>query len=111
LLVSESIEVEDDLYCWLQTPNHVDLLLSVKGVGPKTADYLKGLVGLPAVAVDRHLRAFVALAGVSATGYEEIRSLICATASVLGHDPSSLDYAIWSYMSQSQARAERRMVA
>jgi hypothetical protein len=38
-------------------------------VGPKTADYLKILVGLPVAAMDRHLLGFLELAGLGKLSY------------------------------------------
>jgi len=97
-----SNETEDDLQKWLIEPINCDLLLRIRGIGPKTVDYLKNLVSLSSVAVDRHIRKFVKNAGVSSTSYEEIRFTVVQAANVLNLSPSILDHAIWIYMSKQK---------
>jgi len=109
LLANEGIETESDLREWLEKPGNDGLLLGLRGVGPKTADYLKMLVGLPSVAVDRHLRAFVEAAGIECNGYDETRRLLESAADSLGVDRRSLDKAIWSYMSSRTEPGEERL--
>jgi hypothetical protein len=48
-------------------------LLSIKGIGPKTVDYFKILVGVSTAAIDRHLLNFLKLAGLTPAGYRETR--------------------------------------
>jgi hypothetical protein len=104
----QSLETETCLQIWLVDDNNAHSLLNVRGVGPKTVDYLKTLVGLPAVAVDRHLRAFVSWAGLDLGDYEEISTVVGLTADLLGVHRGSLDHAIWSYVSNS--RTARRPI-
>src|SRR5579862_9257316 len=56
-----SVETEECLKGWLQKTDtdSQSELRQVRGIGPKTVDYLKMLVCLPAVAVDRHIKLFV----------------------------------------------------
>lgn len=96
-----SIETEDGLADWLQTSGNVGLLENVRGVGLKTIDYLKMLVGIPAVAVDRHIKMFVQSAGLNSNDYREIREIVEKAADQLEVHRSSLDYAIWVHVSQS----------
>jgi hypothetical protein len=53
-------------------------------VGPKTADYLKILVGLPCVAMDLRLFRFVELAGIGKLNYEQVQEVIHRTADRMG---------------------------
>lgn len=98
LMLSESVETEDDLKKWLED-GHDPSLIAIKGIGPKTVDYIKMLVGIHTVAVDRHIRKFAELAGYEGLSYPEVRSLVSEAALELGTDPSSLDHSIWVFMS------------
>jgi hypothetical protein len=98
----ERIETEHELRNWLTIAGHAETLLSVRGVGPKTIDYIKSLVGVQTVAVDRHVRAFVERAGLRLRTYEDVRTVTCAAADILGHEYCALDHAIWSYVSQGR---------
>lgn len=100
-LVQNGIETEGQLKTWLLSPSHCALLLDMRGIGPKTVDYLKILVGCEEVAVDRHVRAFVVQSGVKASDYREIKILVCFAADLLGVSRHSLDQAIWSYMTNA----------
>lgn len=103
LMASELVETVDDLRCWLQDPQNLDKLLAVSGVGPKTVDYIKGLAGIPTIAVDVHLKRFLAEAGVNAATYEnykEAKKVLEETADCLKVDRALLDHSIWKYMSE-----------
>jgi len=96
-----SIETENYLRDWLQSPDNAMDLESIRVVGPKTVDYLKMLVGIPAVAVDRHIRTFVQRAGFRSSNYTAIREVVEEAADRLQVHRTSLDYAIWVHISQS----------
>lgn len=98
-LQRRGIETEGDASNWLATNENAAALREVRGIGPKTVDYFKSLVGLPAVAVDRHIRTFIAWAGIRLTTYDEIRELVSAVADSLQVGHHDLDHAIWSYVS------------
>lgn len=102
LLCSCGVETEDDLKYWLVEPINAQTLRMIKGIGPKTVDYLKNLVDLPSVAVDRHIKNFVKNAGIYCDGYEDIRSIVISAASLLELSPDELDHAIWLFMSTSR---------
>lgn len=102
LLVRQGVQTEDDLSCWIIKPSNADAMLDIKGIGPKTLDYLKLLVGVQTVAVDRHIRTFVALAGLDLQHYEEIRQVVLDAACILRIDPATLDHRIWRYVSMEQ---------
>ena len=100
--LERGLETETCLQSWLLDDANADSLRTVRGVGPKTVDYLKMLVGLPAVAVDRHLRTFVSWAGLSLSDYDAISAVVSQAADLLGVHRGSLDHAIWSYVSSSR---------
>ena len=64
-LKAQGVETESDFRDWLQKPTTVAKLKHQRGVKQKTAEYFKILVGLQTAAVDRHLRNFVGLAGIT----------------------------------------------
>jgi len=63
-------------------------------------------VGIPESAIDRHLFAFLALAGIDTVGYEAAQAIINAAADQLGVGRAHLDHSIWQYMSR-RAQAVR----
>lgn len=100
LLVREKVETTEDLQQALGDEGFRSRLRAVKGVGPKTVDYLGILTGSTEhVAVDSQLRAFVRDAGVSASDYDEVRKVIIDAAADRGWDAGALDAAIWAHQS------------
>ncbi len=93
------VETVDELRAYLLQPETAEALQEIKGIGPKTVDYLKMLVGIPAIAVDRHIYRFVKKAGIICNGYAETQKVVEAAAMELGLSLSSLDHSIWQYMS------------
>jgi endonuclease III len=83
----------------LKIDSHKNDLKKLRGVGDKTADYFRLLVGLPTSAIDRHLSNFIHLAGLQVDDYQSQRELIEATAKELNVTSGVLDHAIWKYMS------------
>lgn len=110
-LAERRIENETDLSDWLTLEANCSSLRELKGIGPKTVDYLKSLVGLPAIAVDRHVRTFVGWAGVKLSSYEDVQQIVCKVADSLNIDRKSMDHAIWSYVSNSHQDCTRRHAA
>jgi len=96
-LQGRNVEKVEDLKVWLTRPESRKELREIKGVGPKTADYLPILAGLPSVAVDRHIERFCAEAGIEKN---TIRKAVKEAAAELDMDEGFLDYSIWFYMSQ-----------
>lgn len=105
LLAAEGVDTCDEMTAWLVLPDSRRRLLAVKGISPKTADYLHRLVGLPEVAVDRHLQRFVRRAWPSASSYTAVHDLISAAADALREDVGGLEHAIWLYES-GQAKGD-----
>ena len=117
LLRTEGIETESDLKArfvkdqsitdrqdilWEQSIQ--GKLSKIEGIGPKTIDYLKILIGISDSAIDRHLLTFIAEAGISVSSYpsryENASKLINETADLLEIDRAIFDHSIWHYMSE-----------
>jgi hypothetical protein len=104
--VAEGVETVDELRDWLLAAENIPRLRGIKGIGPKTADYLKSLAGISTSMVDVHIYRFLALAGVEVKGYDDAQEVIRATAVLLNTragssrsiDERTLDYSIWTYM-------------
>lgn len=107
LFASENIETEADLRDWLLDPTNLPKLRSIKGIGPKTVDYFKILVGVSTSAIDRHLLNFLGLAGLMPCGYSEAQAVINATADILSVDRAYFDHSIWQFMSKRVAQSDR----
>ncbi|MFE6861772.1 hypothetical protein [Nocardia sp. NPDC057668] len=81
------------------------VLRRVKGVGPKTVDYIAILTGSTGhVAVDTHIAGFVRDAGVDCGENRAIKDLIVRAAAELGCSAGALDAAIWRYRSDPRRR-------
>ena len=103
LFSAEGIEVEADLREWLSKDANLPKLRSMKGVGPKTIDYFKILVGVSTSAIDRHLLNFLGLAGLAPCGYLDAQTIINAAADILEVDRAYFDHSIWQFMSKGVA--------
>jgi hypothetical protein len=104
----QQYEVENTrgLRVWLQSSHNRDTLLHIPGIGPKTVDYLCCLAGLDFVAVDRHIRSFARDAGVETSDYEQLKQIVSYAADLLGMPRRSLDFWIWTRISQQPRAAE-----
>jgi len=100
LFAVEGIDTEEDLRDWLTGNDSPSKLRSIKGIGPKTVDYFRILVGVSTSAVDRHLRNFLWLAGLVPKDYEEDQAVINIAADILAIDRAHFDHSIWQYMSR-----------
>lgn len=106
LLRKNGVETEAGLVPWLDDDNNRKALRSVRGVGPKTVDYLWRLSGGASIAIDRHMRSFAFSAGVIPRNYEEMKKIFRYAGDILGIDYSSLDHTIWLYVSRANERRE-----
>ena len=106
LFAAEGIEDEADLREWLSQEPNLRKLRAIKGIGPKTIDYFKILVGISTCAIDRHLLKFLELAGLSPRGYREAQAIINATADILSIDRAYFDHSIWQFMSKRAAASQ-----
>lgn len=101
--VDGGLETEERLRRWLVVEENALALLALPGIGPKTVDYVKNLVGLSTIPIDRHMAAFLEKAGVHCRSYEERQQALLALACCLNVEPRSLDAAIWSMQSTAAA--------
>ena len=101
-LRDEGIETEGELRAWLATEEHRTRLLSVRGVGPKTVDYIGILVGIQTVAVDTHVRALLNAAEIQISSYDEAREILNLTADNMSIARATLDHSIWLFMSDKK---------
>ncbi|MEU7035127.1 hypothetical protein ABZ958_15750 [Streptomyces sp. NPDC046237] len=101
LLAARGVDTRDDLHEWLGHQDNRTALRTVKGVGPKSVDYIGNLVGRSQVAVDVHLRSFAAAAGVTGLTYAELRAAYEEAAALLGHEPGGLEHAVWRFKAQA----------
>ena len=102
LLKKEGIETCQEFSSWLNDSQNINKLRSIKGIGPKTIDYFRMLLGQESVAVDTHLKKFIQMANIELSGYKEIKTVITKAAIILGVRASILDHSIWKYMSDKQ---------
>lgn len=100
-LFNSQIENENELAIWMNSDENIRRLTEIKGIGPKTIDYLKMLSGKPAIPIDRHLFKFLELAGVIFKTYEEANALYCKAAEKLNIQLYDLDKKIWLYMKKA----------
>jgi hypothetical protein len=103
-LKDNSIETVSDLELWLHRPAFVSLLREVRGVGPKTVDYMGCLVGLDSFAVDRHVRTFARRVGVINDDYDFLKSVFCCAADLLSVSRRQFDAWVWRRESSLSAR-------
>jgi len=96
----ESIDNSADLYAWLQREPARLSLLGLRGIGPKTVDYLCTLVGVECVAIDRHIRQFSRLVGVEQTSYSDLKLVISYAADLMDVPRRQFDGWLWRIMSQ-----------
>lgn len=95
------VENEDQLAAWIDIEENASQLKKISGVGPKTFDYLKMLSGNQAIAIDRHLFAFLELAGIFIKTYQEASSVYSKASELLGVSNYELDRKVWLYMTKA----------
>jgi hypothetical protein len=76
----------------------------VRGVGPKTVDYMACLVGVDCIAVDRHIRDFAEFAGLEDISYDYLRDVFSFAADLLSISRREFDASIWHYQSEKNVR-------
>lgn len=98
-LRDNNIDTCFDLKKYLQQYENQREILNLEGIGPKTVDYLLKLLNFDVVAVDRHIYNFVEMAEVEIKGYDYTKRTVEYAADFLDIPRKTLDYSIWSYMS------------
>jgi hypothetical protein len=72
----------------------------IRGVGPKSLDYLLLLAGIPTVPMDRHMSWFLSVAGVHGRSYEQRRAILVQACVRIGADVATTDHALWLLLRQ-----------
>lgn len=98
-LDTQFVDTESDLRRWLLLPGSLEKLRDQPGFGNKTIDYIKIVVGLESVAVDRHVITMLGRAGIHDVDYSDARNIVMGAADLLKVNPSILDHSIWYYIS------------
>lgn len=99
---SHSINTAFDLCHYMNDEMCVEQLKAINGIGNKTCDYLKRLLGFDTVAVDRHIREFLVDADILYDDYFDIKEVVEYAADFMETARRTLDYSIWSYMSSKR---------
>lgn len=100
-LFRQGLETVYDLRRWLSTVRNRDLLRSVRGIGFKTVDYLSRLVGLSAIAVDRHAQRLLHEVGIESRGYVDAKRILEFAADLLQIDRWAFDKLMWEELSSA----------
>lgn len=108
LLANEGINNEEEFRSWLLQQTNLKKLRGIDGIGPKTVDYFKILVGISTSAIDRHLLNFLQLAGLVSLTYMSAQNIINEAADILSIDKAKFDHSIWQYMSKKNRKQEIR---
>lgn len=86
-------------------PTLISRLREVRGVGPKTVNYLAILAGTEQhVAIDVHLRQFARDAGITGVSDVHLNGVYIEAAKHLGWMPGELDQAVWWHQSEEADR-------
>ena len=81
-------------------------LRAQSGIGPKTVDYLKILVGYQTSAINLHLQDFLQEAGIFFSDYDAAKSLINTAADRMNIPPAIFYHSIWHYMKDKRVKSE-----
>jgi thermostable 8-oxoguanine DNA glycosylase len=98
-----------DVQHFLLTYSNQILFLSINGIGYKTLDYLLKLMNIETVAVDRHIYSFVEKAGIISKDYLFVKTVVEYAADLMGVSRRSIDYSIWSYMSNESSSKSKQL--
>ena len=103
-LVGSRIEDTSDLSEALLDDAFRIEIREVRGIGPKTVDYMACLVGVDCIAVDRHIRGFAELAGLQEDGYDFLRDTFSFAADLLNMSRREFDASIWHFQATKNSR-------
>jgi hypothetical protein len=112
LLDEHRIEDVASLRVWLSAATaHRTAMLQIRGIGPKTVDYLSCLVGIDAIAVDRHIRGFARQAGVEIDDYDLLKQVFSSAADLLDVSRRDFDIWVWNKVSREANSVQRELFA
>jgi len=97
-LADKGVQTTSELRTWLQAGGNASSLRSVHGVGPKTVSFLKLLVGLYAIAVDRQILRFIKEAGVDVTDPDLVEAILIKAGEQIGLSGTDVDQLVWRSM-------------
>ncbi len=98
-LYTHAIESEEEFSLWLKENENENHLLQLDGIGPKTIDYIKKMIGIPSIPIDRHMFKFLELAGIKTSEYDYAKFLLKESSQQLGLSYENLDGNLWRFMS------------
>jgi hypothetical protein len=103
LLKREGVESESDFRAWLEKDANLRKLHTIHGIGPKTVDYFRLMVGLQGAAIDRRLLRFLGMAGIplSQSDYSAALAIIYRAADLASVPRADFDHSIWRYIGDS----------
>lgn len=96
----QNLNTVEEIRTRFQTPDEKSALLKnlqhIRGVGPKTANYVGILVGDPeSFAIDARIRKILRAAGIPRLSYNKTEKVIRDTAAQLGWHAGALDATLW----------------
>ena len=101
VLLDTRVETEEELRVWLDEAANRQRLAQIKGIGPKTGEFMRLRCGArDAVAVDRWLIRMLEEADVDVKGFWNQHKVISDAAGLLGVPAAELEESIWTYMSK-----------
>ncbi|EMC0409323.1 TPA: hypothetical protein ACVU4T_000623 [Vibrio parahaemolyticus] len=98
-MLNNDIHTASDLKNKLMKDDFCSDLQSLNGIGPKTVDYMKCLVGIDSIAVDRHIRSFAKSAGIENSDYTFLKDVFCSAADLLTISRRGFDSWVWRTLS------------
>jgi len=98
IFVEENIMTVEDLSQWIRIDKNKMKLKEISGIGPKTVDYISILCGNDEIAIDRHLMAFLELAGCPKLPYYQTKAIYESVSKQLNVSLVCLDESIWNFM-------------
>jgi hypothetical protein len=106
LLQVRDVETVRDLRHRLRCEKFCSEVQTIRGIGPKTVDYMACLVGIDSIAVDRHVRTFARAAGIENDDYYLLRQSFCCAADLLSLPRREFDSWLWH---RAAARAKGQL--
>lgn len=100
------IDSTDQLCAALRNDSFRSGIRRLRGIGPKTVDYMACLVGVDCIAVDRHIRSFAEFAGLERASYDYLRDVFGFAADLLSISRREFDASIWYHQSLKTARQQ-----
>ena len=97
-LFSLDIETPEQFLDWLSEEKNYINIMNIKGIGHKTADYLRMLVGYESIPIDRHLYRFFEKLGIDTSDYYEVSEIYNEVSKKIKIKPHVLDSILWNHL-------------